>query len=209
MDMLAAWKYTDGVDEGRRARLADPKSFEELVRLVVDDIREIQVRVETGRDGGLTDCVQPIFRFELPSTGDPLFNGPWGYRAQYWIGAAHGLAANSLLLAALAPKLLGTTDTKAEPGLAQVDVCASLHAASAKLWIQEIPSVLLNPTKDLNIERWESEARNGVELARWGLAAPVVTKFEVKGALLDPYGNEVVPARKLRRHYDIYQYGFS
>jgi hypothetical protein len=77
------------------------------------------------------------------------------------------------------------------------------------MWIQEIPSLLKDPTTDLNVERWVLESQKGVELARWGLAAPPVTKFEVKGALIDPYGNEVVPIRKVRRHYDIYHYGFS
>ena len=118
-----------------------------------------------------------------------------------------GLAANSALLAALAPKLLGAIDPKTEPDLAKIDVCASLHAASAKMWIQE-PPILLTTT-DLDVERWVPEAQNGVQLARWGLAAPLVTTFEVKGALMDPYGNEVVPVGKIRRHYDIYHYGFS
>ncbi len=112
-------------------------------------------------------------------------------------------------MVALAPKLLGAMDTKLEPVLRKIDVCASLHAASAKIWIQEIPSFFREPTRDLDVKRWVFEAQNGVELARYGLVAPPVTKFEVKGALIDPYGNEVVPMRKVRRHYDIFQYGFS
>ena len=58
-------------------------------------------------------------------------------------------------------------------------------------------------------DRWVQEAGRGVDLARLGLAAPEQVKFELKGALLDPHGNEVVPARKIRRHLDIYSYGFS
>ncbi len=68
---------------------------------------------------------------------------------------------------------------------------------------------LANPPRDLEIDRWVSEAANGVQLAHWGLAAPLVSWFEVKGALVDPYGNEVVPYRKIRRHYEIFHYGFS
>src|SRR6202007_1453764 len=112
-------------------------------------------------------------------------------------GAGQGLAANTALLSALAPKLLSAVDTTAAPDLAKIDVCASLHAVSAKIWIQEIPSLLSDATADLNVERWVREARNGVELAMLGLTAPRLTKFEVKGALIDPYGNEVVPLRKL------------
>jgi hypothetical protein len=208
-DIPTAWKYTDGVSDDRRATLAGPGSFDEVIRLVFDDARVIRARAQSGSDRGLTDCVQPIFTLELPNTGDALFNGPWGYRAQYWVSPGQGLAANCMLLAALTPKLLGAMNTREEQSLAKLDVCASLHAASAKIWIQEVPSLLINPTADLDVERWALEARNGVELARWGLSAPQVTKFEVKGALMDPYGNEVVPVRKVRRHYDIHHYGFS
>jgi hypothetical protein len=208
-DILAEWKYTDRVPEERRVNLAAPGSFEELVQRVVADARAIRAYASRGSDRGLTDCLQPIFTFELPETGDSLFNGHWGYRAQYWIRPSHGLAANRDLLASLAPKLLGAVDINAAPDLAKLDICASLSAASAKIWIRESLSLLGDPTPDLAIERWATEASHGVELARFGLAAPMATKFEIKGALLDPYGNEVVPARKIRRHVDIHHYGFS
>jgi hypothetical protein len=84
-----------------------------------------------------------------------------------------------------------------------------MHAASAKLWIQEMPSWLAQPSEDLAIDRWTEAARRGVDLARWGVCAIPVIKFQAKGALLDPNGNEVVPSRKIRRHYDIHHYGFS
>lgn len=203
------WKYTDNVTEARRTALAAPGSFEVLVQSVSDDASIVKITAKPGWDSGLTDCVQPIFVVDLPKTGDALFNGPWGYRAQYWASAEQGLAGNSMLLAALAPKLLGAVDTKAVPDLAKIDICASLHAASAKIWIKESQSLLVNPTRDLNVDRWALEAQKGVELALWGLCAPEVSKFEVKGALIDSYGNEVVPFRKIRRHYDIYHYGFS
>lgn len=208
-DVLREWRYTQRVAQARRAALAAPGSYEEVVRLVKDDVCGIRVAARPGKDAGLTHCVQPIFVVELPNTGDVLFNGPWGYRAQYWSAPEKGLAANALLLAALAPKLLGAVDPVAVPELKKIDVCASLSAASAKIWIQELPSLLANPTVDLDVSRWALEAGNGNELARWGLSAPEVSRFEVKGALIDPYGNEVVPSRKIRRHYDIFHYGFS
>jgi hypothetical protein len=203
------WKYADSVTQSRRDVLAQPGSFEELVRLVTADARDIRVYASRGSDRGLTHCIQPVFNFELPDTGDALFNGPWGYRAQYWASPWQGLAANGRLLANLASKLLGAIDIAATHDLAKRDVCASLHAASAKIWIQEIPSLLIEPTIDLDVEPWVTEAKHGVELARWGISAPCVTKFQVKGALLDPYNNEVVPTSKIKRHHDIHHYGFS
>ena len=70
-------------------------------------------------------------------------------------------------------------------------------------------SLWINPTRDLDVERWALEADREVQLAKWGLSAPKISEFVVKGALIDPYGNEAVPSRKIRRHYDIYRYGFA
>ncbi len=69
--------------------------------------------------------------------------------------------------------------------------------------------MMQSPSCDLAVVRWAEAAENHVELAQWGICAPAVEKFEVKGALIDPFGNEVVPARKIGRHYDIHNYGFS
>lgn len=203
------WRYTDSVSQGRRDELAAPGSYSDIVHLVVADAQVVRARAQPGSDRGLTDCVQPIFTLELAKYGDAFFNGPFGYRAQYLVSPDFGLAANAAVLAALAPKLLGAVDISAAPELAKIDVCASLAAASAKVWIAELPSLLLNPTRDLAVPRWVGEGERGVELARWGLCAPAVSKFEVKGALIDPYGNEVVPSRKVRRHFDLHHYGFS
>src|SRR5258706_6771399 len=208
-DITSGWLYMDGIPAKRQSALAAPTSFDELVVLAKGEICKIRVRLEPGRDPGLTDCLQPVFSFELPTVGDRLFNGPYGYRAQYWRDPFIGLKANALLVAALTPRLVAVIDGDADASFAKVDVCASLRAISAKFWIQEIPSLLVSPTEDLNVERWRAEAQRGVQLARWGLSAPEVTKFDVKGALLDPHGNERVPSRKIARHYDIHHYGFS
>jgi hypothetical protein len=203
------WGYAASVSSERKAALGVPASFEELVVLAVADIYRIRARVEPGRDPGLEHCLQPVFSFELPNTGDRLFNGPCGYRAQYLHSASRGLASNEALVLALTPKLLAAVNAAAEPAFAKFDVCVSLRAVSAKFWIQEIPSLLVSPTEDLEVQPWLSEAQRGVQLARWGICAPEVTRFNVKGALLDPYGNEVVPSKKIGRHYDIHHYGFS
>src|SRR5438093_1010257 len=154
MNSVAAWRYTDRVDEARRAVLSAPGSFEEIVRFVNGDACVTGVRAEPGRDEGLGDCLQPIFTLELPNAGDPLFNGPWGYRAQYWASPGQGLAANAALIDALTPKLLGAIDLSAARDLMKIDLRASLHGASAKIWIQEIPSLLREADADLDVERW-------------------------------------------------------
>src|SRR5438034_6361523 len=49
------------------------------------------------------------------------FNGPWGYRAQYWINPFTDLAANAAILDALKPKLLECVDINALPDLAKIN----------------------------------------------------------------------------------------
>lgn len=205
----AHWLYAESVSSERQAAFASSNSFDDLIALAVAEISRVRVHVQPGRGTGLEHCLQPVFAFELPSAGDQLFNGPFGYRAQYWGSPSRGLSANMALLSALTPKLLAAVDPTAEPNFTKLDVCVSLRASSAKFWIQEIPSLLANPTEDLNVEPWRTEAKRGVQLARWGICAPEVTRFDVKGALMDPHGNEVVPSKKIARHYEIYHYGFS
>jgi hypothetical protein len=202
------WKYSSSMEESRREVLSRPFGFDDLVRRVVEDMKVIRAIAALGRDRGLTDCIQPVFFIELPKTGDVLFNGSSGYRAQYWMDPWRGLEANAQLISALKPGLLASVDIQVQPNLAKIDVCASLDATSAKVWIREAPSTMEHRV-DLDVEPWTSEAARGVELAQLGLAAPQIQKFEVKGALLDPFGNERVPARKIRRHFDIHHYGFS
>ena len=93
-----------------------------------------------------------------------------------------------MLISALTPHLLAVANPDADPNISKIDICVSLRALSAKFWIQEIPSLLVSPTVDLEVEPWRSEAQSGVQLACWGVSAPEATKFHVKGALLDPYG---------------------
>lgn len=207
--MSLEWKYADHITPERQAKLAAAGSFDELLRRVVSDAVVTRVYAKPGSDRGLTHCLQPVFLLDLNETGDALFNGPWGYRAQFWAHPSRGLAANRELISALTPKLLAAVDVVQAPDLARLDLCGSLAASSAKLWVRESLTLHTEAAADLAVERWLKEADRGVELARFGLAAPEQTKFEIKGALLDVYGNEVVPARKIRRHLDIHNYGFS
>ena len=202
------WNYRDHVSEERRARLSTAGSFAALVQSVIVDASNIALRVEPGRAAGLSDCLQPLFTLDLPNTGDALFNGPFGYRAQYWLGPENGVAANGALLNALSPKLLAALPTCNDERLTRIDVCAAIRAVSAKIWIRE-SSALLNPTADLAVERWALAAQSGVELAKLGVMAPEAIKFEIKGALLDPHGHEVIPASKISRHWQIHHYGYS
>jgi hypothetical protein len=205
---VQGWNYRDHISEERRARLSSAGSFAALVEFVIGDATNIALRVEPGRAAGLSDCLQPLFTLDLPTTGDAFFSGPFGYRAQYWLGPGNGLAANVAILNALSIKLLAAVAACNDERVARIDVGAAIRAVSAKIWIRE-SSALLNPTADLAVERWAVAAQNGIELAKLGLMGPEATKFEIKGALLDPHGHEVIPASKIARHWQIHHYGYS
>jgi len=208
-DASDGWTYTDRVSPARREALARPGSFERLVALVCADARISGVRAKPGYAPGLTDCVQAVFALELSATGDALFNGPFGYRAQYWKSPECGLAANALLLAALTPMLLASLEKSPVSDLTKIDVSASLAAVSAKLWIKETGAVFASSDRDLAVDRWTSRADSGAQLAVLGLCAPVVSAFEIKSALISATGHEVVPKHKIRRHHEISEFGFS
>jgi len=208
-EITTAWRYTAAVDPARRRTLAAPGRFINLVSLVATDIRDVHVRVRDGKDPGLKDCMQPIFTFHLPSTGDALFNGPFGLRAQYFLDPWNGLAANGVVISKLAPSLVQSVHGDESTDLSSLDVFKSLHAASAKLWIIEDGTQFADTPIGLAVKRWSEAAQNGNELAQFGILAPVPRRFEVKGALLDSHGHEVVPKTKVGRHFEIHSYGYS
>ena len=104
------WKYTDRVSRDRQLALGAAGSFDQLLRQVVSEAVVTRVYAKPGSDRGLTHCLQPIFLVDLAETGDAFFNGPWGYRAQYWIHPSRGLAANRELITGLTPKLLAAAE---------------------------------------------------------------------------------------------------
>jgi hypothetical protein len=86
---------------------------------------------------------------------------------------------------------------------------SSLIAVSAKIWVDEDDFPFLHLTEDLAVTTWVAAAKAGHEKAGWGLCAPEGSTLEVKGAFLDPTGNEVVPRGKIDRRFEIAKYGFS
>ncbi|MFC6672509.1 hypothetical protein [Marinobacterium aestuariivivens] len=209
-DILEAWKYTDQVSTDRRKALAEPGSFDELISRVCVEAEVVKAKKDTGSDSSLIGCWRPIFTIELQDTGDQLFNGPWGYRAQFWESPERGMEANLLLIESLYPILLEFIQRHPAGDMSTKDVEQRLTASSAKIWPDESQLCLAGPSKDLDVDRWRTEADAGQWKANVGLAAPKVSKFEVKGAFFDSNTwNEVVPEQKLQRHHEIHQFGFS
>jgi hypothetical protein len=203
------WKYSTTFDRVRLARLTALKDFGEVVAHLQSSIRDIQLRSCKGREVELQACVQPVFTVSVDGDAfDAFFNSPVGYRASYLKDVNQGLLANLVLVESLLERLLSVAQQQCIPELTAIDVRASLLATSCKVWIHEDDFPFQSPTRDLAIEPW-LQAAVGERKATWGLCAPTGTRLEVKGALLDPSGHEIVPLKKILRRYDIQRFGFS
>jgi hypothetical protein len=202
------WKFAIGFPEKRKGDLAGIGHFLDVVALVHDSMHAIHVRPKHGRDEGLKQATQAIFTFSVSREAfDAFFNSAAGYRAQYLVNPLVGLAMNLYLLKRIEGPLIEAAARSGEPELDGAR--RSLRAASSKIWIDESFYVFNPPSRDLAIETWEKEANAGSDKAKWGLSAPEGTRLQVKGALLDRWGNELIPQTKVLRHEEIHRYGYS
>lgn len=210
MSNPAAWKFADSFSSARRLRLCSVTEYQEVVELVLDSAAEIRVYACRGRDDSLKHCVQPVFDVAVSDVAfDAFYNSSAGYRAQFLMNPVAGLVANVYLIEALFDKLIAESDRVRVQGLEAISVSTSLKATSSKVWINEDDFPFHNLTCDLAVETWTSCASRDEQKAKWGLCAPTGTRIQIKGALLDPAGNEVVPRRKILRHHEIHRFGFS
>lgn len=208
MSRAHGWKFAEHFPDERRARLESIRSFDEVVVFVARDMRSVVVSSCRGRDPGLTECVRPVFTVEVPNSFDAFFNSPAGYRAQFLADADLGQAANSRLIHELLGELMNSIAGTAAEELSGIDIKSSLLAASAKVWVHEDDFPFQRLTCDLAVEPWLKASSQYLK-AKWGLCAPQHAKMQIKGAFIDPWGNEVVPKGKIKRRFEIHDYGFS
>ncbi len=210
MPTSPAWKFADTFSPASRSGLRSVSEYREVIDLVRYSATEIRVHACHGRDASLKHCVQPVFDIAVSDVAfDAFFNSSAGYRAQFLIDPIAGLFANFALIEALREQLIAQSNMARVQELEAISVPTSLKAASAKVWIHEDDFPFQKPTCDLAVEPWATCASGGELKAQWGLCAPAGTRLQVKGALLDPAGNEVVPRKKILRHHEIHQFGFS
>jgi hypothetical protein len=206
-DSFAPW-FAPTFDSKRRSQLERFESFTEVLAFAQSRLSRIEARKKPGCADGLTDCWQPVFILYVDASSfDAFYNGPYGYRAQYAIDPDVGLAANGQVIRTLTDALLAQAALTED--LVALPVRRSLEAASAKIWPLEDDLRFDRFRRDLAVPRWVEAAERGSELAQMGLVAPEATVLEVKGALLDSFANEVVPASKVRRRHQIHEMGFT
>ena len=210
MNALPRWQFAATFDEARERRLREPATFGAVADLVASSLTCIALHVCHGRDESLRSCVQPVFDLTVSALAfDSFFNSPAGYRAQHLFNPTEGLAANLILIDLLLERLIGHAQAVRVAELEAIDVRSSLKAASCKAWVHEDDFPFESLTVDLAIDSWLAAAAAGEQKAKWGLCAPANCRLQIKGALLDPAGNEVVPRTKILRRYEIQSYGFT
>jgi hypothetical protein len=210
MTRTREWVFVDSFDAGRRDRLLALDRFDAVVSLLDASIQSVHTSPAPGRDTELQQCMQPVFKLRVsPEAFDAFFNGAAGYRAAYLASPASGLLADLHLVEHLLERLLRSANDQHVPELECIDMRASLLASSCKVWIYEDEFPFQAPSKDLAVDRWVKAAAAGERKAVWGLCAPQGTGIEIKGALIDASGNEIVPRKKILRRYELHNFGFS
>jgi hypothetical protein len=204
-----AWKFQRGFDNHRRDELEKSADFSALTLAVAQEVTNFDYDVEPGNTPATSGCCRPVFILTIPrQTFDAFFNGPQGYRAQYLASPELGQAQNSHLLRTLEERLLSIAESRMTRLRMALDaVRNSLAANSAKVWIPLDDFFSTTPKEDLDIDSWRAAIQKHNK-AIWGLSAPEASRLEIKGAFLDSHGSEVVPADKIRRRFDIHEFGF-
>jgi hypothetical protein len=145
---------------------------------------------------------------------DLFFNSEEGLRGAFYRSPFAGLAATAQFIGALLPRLQAHGQIDPHP---RIDTPTSLTTLSAKAWLAEKTLQLCTecegewePPKERTREiingRWDESI---AAYARYGEAAPYLTKIRILGAFVNPAGDEFVPSRKVRRAYEIHEVGWS
>lgn len=209
---------TSELTDYRKAYLDAGYSFETIAQMVVREARVIDGRFESYRDnpkGVPKETKQICFTVEVNQKAYDLFyNAPDGLRGRYWQTPDRGFKATRHLIDSLKPKLLAYYPLSLQHPANNELVEDSLNGDSAKIWVYEKDEngnsiIDVHNKQRLNVPRWvANEANAEVNKGYWRWT-PINDRIEVKGALLDPNGNEHIPEFKRDRSCQIHRYGFT
>jgi len=208
--MAAIWAFESSFCPIRRAKLEAVVAFDDIIRNLLTLSEVAEAWVSEGTELGPKGCYRPSVRLNVPSDlFDAFFNSPRGYRALFLADPDDGQAANGKLLRALEPRLSAEVAERCgESRLSRASIRNAFLANSAKVWPDEESLDFREATEDIAIAQWR-ECDWITAPAGAGLWAPQGTKLKVFGAFIDPWGNEVVAHKKIRRRFDIHECGFT
>jgi hypothetical protein len=205
------WAFRDDFYDDRGDQLMnDAPDYRDIVERIRIELGQCSATVRQSRDLPLKPRRVEFSFVVLPVTCDAFFNGPTGYRAQYYIDPDLGQAANGYTIETLHAKLEHAFLAGQLPDIARDEMVYGLRAASAKIWIEEQS----DRTPALAVDRWVDSAReNGGLKSQMALTAPQGVTLEVKGAWIHRASNnvftELVTDEKIKRRFEISATGFS
>jgi hypothetical protein len=220
--MPQIWFAVNVFTPERRARLAEPFEFNELISRLQSEVKNVRYKNDKGSHEA-KGCWRPIIWFDVEeATFDCFFNSPYGYRGQYLLGADVGRNANSQLIAILSPTLVKAVTLSSK---LKQQVQRSIESPLAKIWIEEEQDLPRKPELIVQIvvPGWVDAARaihnrlvNGdtsltsKEVDRiYGVRAPLGCTLKVMGAWVGPDDSLSIVTSKLRRAEEIKEYGIS
>jgi len=180
-DLFADWQYRNGrVPASRIGRMVSPCQHAQFVRLLLDEQSSVDFRWKKGE---VEARGHHRAEFRLPyctETCDIFFNGISGIRAHYYKSIEKGEALTRDLIAQLADSLVSRSSNEIRAAGVSVEcVMKSLHAASAKIWIDEESS-------DLNHSGVDAETLIAIEVPHWVKAAIQMSIAIANGQLPRP-----------------------
>jgi hypothetical protein len=210
---IGGWDFQN-IDDVRRAKLEEPGSFEETAEQVRDTMEVLCChRMACERADGFA---RPVYTIKVTAyVFDRFFNSRSGYRAEYFRSPFGGLAANGHLLRTIAPALVASNQPDYGSSVDPALTMAPLTSHSAKVWLTEQNAFCDRCKGEWRSTQKGAEIINGrwelstLATARDGRMAPALTKLKVMGAFLSNDGDEFIPYRKRRRHFEIHETGWS
>jgi hypothetical protein len=204
------WRLSDALGE-RRSRLLNTPSPSELRQHTITQAIEASRKGLTQLDWQESCECRGYFRLvaQIPlseTTFDQLFNGPAGYRAQYYLSPDEGVLYNRDILSGLEPALR-LAYVRQPLGVDFSLVEKSIRAPHSKIWVFGEQKAFDDAADNtLNPPRWvENDATRGRK-------APLPKHFmiDVKGAFLHPASNDLfVDELKLDRACDLFRTGYT
>jgi hypothetical protein len=177
-------------DHQRAAKLQAGPSPEELIAAVARETAEAATdersRLTWEHSTEAPDYFRTWGTFRLtPDTFDALFNGPTGYRAQYYLSVMEGMHFNRSLIAAVAPAIqMVHRRTRNATPLSAIE--ASLSGPMSKAWIAD-DGIVLNaaPKGELRPKRW-LEASDDLGSMPFRAPRPDSPSLDIKGTWFRP-----------------------
>jgi hypothetical protein len=198
------WKFHLNIDGARQDSLFAWTSFENVIGALLLGTEVAAFRWRAANWVVLAGCHRAEFLLNVSThTYDGFFNSPVGYRAQYAISAANGVAKNRELIDSLKTLLLATAEGSGQAST--TDIEASIVAAEAKMWIDEDEAMrhYIEEAPEIDFQRWLTHDYC------CGLRAPIGSRLVMLGGWVAPNGVVKPNPHKARRAEEIYEQGYS